>query len=50
MAHEHAALIEALALGRAEAAAALMREQVAASRAMVLDALTSAPSGLPVLP
>lgn len=50
MAHEHAALIEALALGRADAAAALMHEQVAASRAMVLDALTSAPSGLPVLP
>ncbi|MFN6955273.1 MAG: GntR family transcriptional regulator [Acetobacteraceae bacterium] len=50
MAHEHAALIEALALGRADAAAALMHEQVAASRAMVLDALTSASSGLPVLP
>lgn len=50
MAHEHAALIEALALGRADAAAALMHEQVAASRAMVLDALTAAPSGLPVLP
>ena len=50
MAHEHAALIEALALGRADAAAAMMHEQVAASRAMVLDALTSAPSGLPVLP
>lgn len=50
MAHEHAALIEALALGRADAAAALMHEQVAASRAMVLDALTSAPSGLPVRP
>ncbi len=41
MAHEHQALIEALALGRAEAAAALMREQIAASRAMVLTALTA---------
>jgi len=41
MAHEHQALIEALALGRAEAAAALMREQIAASRAMVLAALTA---------
>jgi DNA-binding GntR family transcriptional regulator len=50
MAHEHAALIEALALGRADAAAALMHEQVAASRAMVLDALTAPPSGLSVMP
>jgi DNA-binding GntR family transcriptional regulator len=41
MAHEHAALIEALALGRGEAAAAMMRDQVAASRAMVLAALTA---------
>ena len=41
MAHEHLALIEALALGRAEAAAALMHEQVAESRAMVLAALTA---------
>jgi DNA-binding GntR family transcriptional regulator len=41
MAHEHLALIEALALGRAEAAAALMQQQVAESRAMVLAALTA---------
>ncbi len=41
MAHEHLALIEALALGRAEAAASLMQEQVAESRAMVLAALTA---------
>jgi DNA-binding GntR family transcriptional regulator len=41
MAHEHHALIEALALGHAEEAAAIMREQVAASRTMVLTALTS---------
>jgi DNA-binding GntR family transcriptional regulator len=41
MAHEHAALIEALALGRGKAAAAMMHDQVAASRAMVLAALTA---------
>ena len=41
MAHEHAALIEALALGRATAAAAIMRDQVSASRSMVLAALTA---------
>lgn len=41
MAHEHHALIEALALGRAEDAAGIMRQQVDASRSMVLAALTS---------
>lgn len=41
MAHEHAALVEALALGRTEDAARTMHEQVAASRAMVLAALTA---------
>jgi len=41
MAHEHHALIEALALGRAAEAAQLMQEQVAASREMVLAALTA---------
>lgn len=41
MAHEHHALTEALALGRAEEAAAIMHEQVAASQAMVLAALTA---------
>jgi DNA-binding GntR family transcriptional regulator len=41
MAHEHHALIEALALGQADEAAAIMREQVSASRAMVLAALTA---------
>ncbi|MDN3567686.1 GntR family transcriptional regulator [Paeniroseomonas aquatica] len=40
MAHEHRALTAALAAGDAAGAAALMREQVAASRAMVLAALT----------
>ena len=40
MAHEHHALIEALALGHAAEAAAIMKEQVAASQAMVLAALT----------
>ncbi|WP_426957451.1 GntR family transcriptional regulator [Muricoccus radiodurans] len=39
--HEHHALIEAMALGRAAEAAAIMREQVSASRAMVLAALTA---------
>jgi len=41
MAHEHHALIEALALGHADQAAAIMCEQVAASRTMVLTALTA---------
>ncbi|MCQ4161903.1 GntR family transcriptional regulator [Roseomonas sp. GC11] len=41
MAHEHHELIEALALGRAEDAASIMRQQVTASRAMVLEALTA---------
>lgn len=41
MAHEHHALIEALALGHAEEAAAIMRQQVSASQAMVLAALTA---------
>ncbi|MXP63983.1 GntR family transcriptional regulator [Roseomonas sp. M0104] len=41
MAHEHHALIEALALGRAERSAAIMHEQVAASQRMVLAALTA---------
>ncbi|HWL83044.1 MAG TPA: GntR family transcriptional regulator [Roseomonas sp.] len=41
MAHEHHALIEALALGRAEKSAAIMHEQVAASQRMVLAALTA---------
>ncbi|WP_237182311.1 GntR family transcriptional regulator [Roseomonas marmotae] len=41
MAHEHHSLIEALALGHADDAAAIMQEQVAASRAMVLTALTA---------
>jgi len=41
MAHEHHALIEALALGHAEEAATIMKHQVAASQAMVLAALTA---------
>ena len=41
MAHEHHALVEALALGRAEEAARIMQEQVSASRQMVLAALTA---------
>jgi len=41
MQHEHHRLVEALALGRAPLAAEIMREQVAASRAMVLAALTA---------
>lgn len=48
MAHEHAALIEALAQGRSEAAARLMHDQVAASRAMVLDALTAPDAAIAV--
>jgi DNA-binding GntR family transcriptional regulator len=41
MAHEHHALVEALARGQGEQAARIMREQVSASRAMVLAALTA---------
>jgi len=41
MAHEHHALFEALALGHAEEAATIMKQQVAASQAMVLAALTA---------
>lgn len=41
MAHEHRALIAALAAGDAAAAAQRMQAQVAASRAMVLAALTA---------
>ncbi|HEV7456214.1 MAG TPA: GntR family transcriptional regulator [Roseococcus sp.] len=41
MAHEHHELVERLALGQGEAAAALMHEQIAASREMVLAALTA---------
>jgi DNA-binding GntR family transcriptional regulator len=41
MAHEHHSLIEALALGHAEEAASIMKQQVAASQAMVLQALTA---------
>lgn len=40
MAQEHRDLIDAMAEGRADAAAAIMRDQVAASRDMVLAALT----------
>ena len=45
MAHEHHALVEALALGRADESAHLMREQVAESRRMVLAALTAPDAG-----
>ena len=48
MAHEHRALIEALAAGDAAAAAARMRDQVAASRAMVLAALTAPDTAIPL--
>jgi DNA-binding GntR family transcriptional regulator len=48
MAHEHGALLAALAAGDGAAAAAIMREQVAASRAMVLAALTAPRSSLVV--
>ena len=41
MAHEHHALVAALALGRADDAARIMQEQVSASRRMVLAALTA---------
>ena len=48
MAHEHRALIAALAAGDAARAAAIMHEQVAASRDMVLTALTGPSSALVV--
>jgi DNA-binding GntR family transcriptional regulator len=48
MAHEHRALIAALAAGDAEAGAATMRAQVEASRSMVLAALTAPDTALPV--
>lgn len=48
MAHEHQALIDAIAAGDGPEAAAIMCEQVAASRAMVLAALTGPMSPLVV--
>jgi DNA-binding GntR family transcriptional regulator len=48
MAHEHNALLDALGQGDAPEAAAIMAEQVAASRAMVLAALTGPTSTLVV--
>jgi DNA-binding GntR family transcriptional regulator len=48
MAHEHGALIAALAARDGERAGAIMREQVAASRDMVLVALTGPNSSLVV--
>ncbi|MBX6741776.1 MAG: GntR family transcriptional regulator [Acetobacteraceae bacterium] len=48
MAHEHHALIEALALGRAAEAGRIMYEQVAASREMVLAALTAPDAAIAV--
>ena len=48
MAHEHLALIEALALGEREQAARIMHEQVEASRAMVLAALTAPSMGIAI--
>ncbi|MBY0337468.1 MAG: GntR family transcriptional regulator [Acetobacteraceae bacterium] len=48
MAHEHLALIEALALGEREQAARIMHEQVEASRAMVLSALTAPSMGIAI--
>jgi len=48
MAHEHAALVKALAEGRAAEAAALMHDQVAASRDMVLAALTAPDAAIAV--
>jgi DNA-binding GntR family transcriptional regulator len=48
MAHEHRALISALAAGDAAEAAEQMRAQVAASRAMVLSALTGPESPIAV--
>ncbi len=48
MQHEHAVLIAALAAGRAEEAARIMHEQVAASRDMVLAALTAPDAAIAV--
>lgn len=48
MAHEHAALVKALADGRGAEAAALMHDQVAASRDMVLAALTAPDAAIAV--
>jgi DNA-binding GntR family transcriptional regulator len=48
IAHEHRALIEALASGDGAAAADIMRQQVADSRDMVLHALTGPRSTLAV--
>lgn len=48
MAHEHAALVKALAEGRGADAAALMHDQVAASRDMVLAALTAPDAAIAV--
>ncbi len=48
MAHEHHALVEALALGRGAEAARLMHEQVAESRAMVMAALTAPDAGIAI--
>lgn len=48
MAHEHHALVEALALGRADEAARIMHEQVAESRRMVLAALTAPDAGIAI--
>ena len=48
MAHEHHALIEALALGRAAEAGRIMHEQVTASREMVLTALTAPDAAIAV--
>jgi DNA-binding GntR family transcriptional regulator len=49
MAHEHRELIEALAAGDADEAAAIMRTQISASRDMVRTALTAPGSTLPVM-
>jgi DNA-binding GntR family transcriptional regulator len=48
MAHEHRDLIAALEAGAADQAAAIMRAQIAASRDMVLAALTGPTSSLPL--
>ncbi|MBR0671911.1 GntR family transcriptional regulator [Neoroseomonas soli] len=48
MAHEHAELVKMLADGRGAEAAALMHEQVAASRDMVLAALTAPDAAIAV--
>jgi DNA-binding GntR family transcriptional regulator len=50
MSHEHRALIAALAAGDGPRASAIMREQVAASRDMVLAALTGPTSSLVIAP